>query len=167
MLTIRFARVGKRNKAQFKITLQEKTVAPGGRHIEILGSYDPHSKQAILKDDRIKYWLGKGAQASDTVWNLLVSKGLITDKKRAVKIPAKKLEEIAETKESPKAEEANKEEKPTEASTEVSKEDAKVEEKISEEPKEEAKKEESKAEEAKMEEKKEEVPAEAPKEEIK
>lgn len=171
MLTIRFARVGKKNKAQFKITLQEKTVAPGGRHIEILGSYDPHSKQAILKDDRIKYWLGKGAQASDTVWNLLVSKGLITDKKRAVKMPAcdakqsdaggpaKKVEENIEEKEAPKTEEAIKEEKPVEASIKASKEEAKIEEKISEEPKEEAKKEEPKIEEVKTEEKKEEAPA--------
>jgi len=29
MLTIRFARVGKKNKAQFKIMLQEKSMAPG------------------------------------------------------------------------------------------------------------------------------------------
>lgn len=93
MLTIRFARVGKVNKAQYKIMLQEKTVAPGGRHVEILGSYDPHSKVAVLKEDRIKLWISKGAQLSDTVHNLLVSKGVITEKKKAVKMPEKKVEE--------------------------------------------------------------------------
>ncbi|HRY82278.1 MAG TPA: 30S ribosomal protein S16 [Candidatus Moranbacteria bacterium] len=92
MLTIRFARVGKVNKAQYKVVLQEKTVAPGGRHVEILGSYDPHSKQAVLKDERIKYWIEKGAQLSDTVHNLFASKGLIAEKKRPVKMP-KKVEE--------------------------------------------------------------------------
>ena len=117
MLTIRFARVGKKNKAQFKIALQEHAVAPGGRHVEILGSYDPHSKNAVLKEDRIKYWLEKGAQASDTVYNLLASKGIISSKKRAVKIPAKKAEEkpIEEAKvEEKKVEEVKKEEAPTE-----------------------------------------------------
>ena len=117
MLTIRFARVGKKNKAQFKIALQEHAVAPGGRHVEILGSYDPHSKNAVLKEDRIKYWLEKGAQASDTVYNLLASKGIISSKKRAVKIPAMKAEEkpIEEAKvEEKKVEEVKKEEAPTE-----------------------------------------------------
>lgn len=140
MLTIRFARVGKRNKAQFKIALQEKTVAPGGRHIEILGSYDPHSKQSVLKEDRIKYWLSKGAQSSDTVWNLFVSKGLITDKKRAVKMPArnasqsdaggpaKKIEKTEEA----KTEEIKAEEKPAE---EKKVEEVKTEEAIKEEAK--------------------------------
>lgn len=89
MLTIRFARMGKKNKAQFKIMLQEKSVAPGGRHIEILGSYDPHQKKAVLKEDRIRYWVEKGASLSDTAHNLFVSKGVIVQKKRPVKISKK------------------------------------------------------------------------------
>lgn len=89
MLTIRLARIGKRNSAQFKIMLQERTIAPGGRHIEILGSYNPHSKETILKEDRIKYWVEKGAFVSDTVHNLLVKKGVISEKKRIVKLPKK------------------------------------------------------------------------------
>ncbi len=109
MLTIRFARAGKKNKAQFKIVLQEHTVAPGGRHVEILGSYNPHLKQTVLKEEKIKYWLGKGAHLSDTVYNLLVSKNLISGKKRTVKIPAKKAEEVKA--EGVKAEEVKAEEK--------------------------------------------------------
>jgi len=89
MLTIRLARTGKRNTAQFKIMLQEKTVAPGGRHVEILGSYNPHSKEAVLKTERIKYWIEKGAFVSDTVHNLLVKNGVISEKKRSVKLPKK------------------------------------------------------------------------------
>ncbi|MCX6761324.1 MAG: 30S ribosomal protein S16 [Candidatus Moranbacteria bacterium] len=89
MLTIRLARTGKRNTAQFKIMLQERTVAPGGRHVEILGSYNPHSKEAVLQADRIKYWIEKGAFVSDTVHNLLVKKGVISEKKRIVKLPKK------------------------------------------------------------------------------
>lgn len=116
MLTIRFARVGKKNKAQFKIMLQEKTIAPGGRHIEVLGSYDPHSKEAVLKTDKIKYWISKGAQMSDTVCNLFIKKGVIEGAKRKVKVPMKKVEAVAEAvvAEAPKAEEAKTEEVKTE-----------------------------------------------------
>lgn len=96
MLTIRLARTGKRNKAQFKMMLQERTIAPGGRHVEILGSYDPHSKQAVLKAERIKYWIEKGAFVSDTAHNLLVKNGVIADKKRMVKLPAKAVAPEAE-----------------------------------------------------------------------
>ncbi len=96
MLTIRLARVGKKNRAQFKIMLQEKTIAPGGRHVEVLGSYDPHSKQVVLKAERIKHWLSQGVQASDTVHNLLVSKKVISEKRRTVKAKKKKKEEKTE-----------------------------------------------------------------------
>jgi ribosomal protein S16 len=138
--------VGKRNKAQFKIMLQESTVAPGGKHVEILGSYDPHQKIAILQEERIKYWLTQGVQASDTVYNLLVSKGLVTDKKRTVKLPKKAEESKSEeTKvEKVKTEEA-KEEIKTEEKTKEPKEEVKTEEKI-EETKKEEKPEESKSE---------------------
>jgi small subunit ribosomal protein S16 len=148
MLAIRFARVGKKNKAQFKIVLQDSIVAPGGRHVEILGSYDPHRKQAVIKEERVKYWIGQGAQPSDTVHNLLVSKGIIDAPKRAVKIPAKKVEEIAEVAAQPveKTEENPKEEaKAEEVKKEEIKEDVKPEEvKASEAPKTEEKKEEAK-----------------------
>jgi small subunit ribosomal protein S16 len=137
---MRFARVGKRNKAQFKIMLQESTVAPGGRHVEVLGSYDPHQKVAVLQEERIKYWISKGAQASDTVYNLLVTKGLIADKKRAVKLPKKEVPEVVEVKEEIKAEEVKEEVK-----TEEAKEEVKTEEKV-EEVKKEEKPEEAKSE---------------------
>ena len=162
MLAIRFARVGKRNYAQFQIVLQEHTVAPGGRHIEILGSYDPHKKQAALKGERIKYWISKGAKISDTAYNLFVSQGIISGEKRKVKIPARKAEpseaggpakaaeveteKPASSEPEVKAEKAEKiekpkEETPKEEKTEIKKEEKKPKEKIPEEekPKEEAK----------------------------
>jgi len=92
MLTIRLERVGKKNRAQFKIVLQEKRIAPGGAHVEILGSYDPHTKSTLLKEDRIKHWLSQGAQPSDTAHNLFVSKGIMAGAKIKVKMPAKKVE---------------------------------------------------------------------------
>ena len=80
--------------------------------MEILGSYDPHQKTAVLKEERIKYWLSQGVQASDSVHNLLVSKGVISDKKRVVKIPKKEELKAEETKPEEKAEKT--EEKPEE-----------------------------------------------------
>ena len=96
MLTIRLARIGKSNRAQFLIVLQEHTVAPGGRHVEVLGSHDPHLKKTVLKEERIKYWAGQGVQMSDTVFNLFLSKGLVNGAKRKVKMPMKKVEEKVE-----------------------------------------------------------------------
>jgi len=86
MLTIRFARVGRKNKAQFRIVVQEHTLAPTGRHVEVLGSYDPHQKKAVLKAEKIQEWIKKGAQVSDTAYNLFVKEGVIQGKKRSVKI---------------------------------------------------------------------------------
>jgi small subunit ribosomal protein S16 len=87
MLTIRFNRTGKRNRASYRVVLQEKSQAPGKRHIEILGSHDPHTKTTILKADRIRYWLGQGAKTSPVVHNLLVSEGVIEGEKIARKMP--------------------------------------------------------------------------------
>jgi len=86
MLTIRFSRVGRKNKAQFRIVLQQHTMAPTGKHVAVLGSYDPHQKIAILKADKIKEWISKGAQLSDSVYNLCIKEGILEGKKRTVKM---------------------------------------------------------------------------------
>ena len=93
MLIIRFARVGRKNRAQFRIVLQQHTVAPTGRHVEVLGSYDPHSKKSVLKADKIKAWVAKGAQVSDSVFNLFVKEGVLEGKKRVVKMEKPKAPE--------------------------------------------------------------------------
>lgn len=90
MLVMRLSRVGRHNHAQYHIVVQEKTKAPTGKHIAVVGSHDPHSKQTVLKEDLIKTFLANGAQPSDTVYNLLVKNGLIEGAKRTVKVPAKK-----------------------------------------------------------------------------
>lgn len=102
MLVIRLNRFGKRNQAQFRVVLQEKTKAPGHRHIEMLGSHNPHSKVTILKKDRILYWIGQGAQPSDRVHNMLVKEGAIEGKV----IPKKMPRPVKKEEETPKTEEA-------------------------------------------------------------
>ena len=111
MLTIRFSRVGKKNKAQFRIVLQEHTASPKGRHVEVLGSYDPHQKKGVFKAERIKYWISKGVKISDSVYNLFVRQGIISGKKRAKKIKTKaKAGEDVKIEDKPKIEVSEKEE---------------------------------------------------------
>jgi small subunit ribosomal protein S16 len=121
MLTIRFARVGRKNRAQFRVVLQQHTAAPTGRHVAVLGSYDPHQKVAVLKADKIKEWIAKGAQVSNSVYNLFVKEGVIEGKKRAIKMAKAVVPVVEEVKaEEPKAEEVKTEE--------VKSEEVKVEE---------------------------------------
>jgi small subunit ribosomal protein S16 len=51
----------------------ERTRARDGRFVENVGTYDPLKKPADIKlnADRIKHWLGRGAQPSDTVRSFL------------------------------------------------------------------------------------------------
>jgi small subunit ribosomal protein S16 len=99
MLMIRFNRVGKKNRPHFRVVLQERTKAPGKRHIEMLGSYDPQKKTVVLKAERITYWMTQGVQLSDAVHNLLIREGVIKGEKIAKKMPK------AVVKEAPKVEE--------------------------------------------------------------
>ncbi|QQS20675.1 MAG: 30S ribosomal protein S16 [Candidatus Moraniibacteriota bacterium] len=87
MLTIRFNRVGRKHRPSFRVVLQEHTVAPGGRHVEVLGSYDPTSKKSVLRQERILHWIEKGAQASLTAHNLFVREGILKEPKQKVKMP--------------------------------------------------------------------------------
>jgi len=62
----------------------------GGRFVEEVGFYNPLKKEKVLRGERIKYWLSKGAKPSDTVYNLLVSEKIIEGKKIPVHKVAKK-----------------------------------------------------------------------------
>lgn len=90
MLGIRLKRTGRTNDPSFKIVVGEKKYSPkSGKHFEYLGSYNPKTKATIIDAEKVKEWLAKGAQASDTVHNLLVSKGIITGKKINILPPFK------------------------------------------------------------------------------
>lgn len=96
MLMIRFTRIGKKKQPSYRIIISEKTRDPWGRYLELLGNYNPRSKVANIKADRVKHWLAKGAQASPSVHNLLIKQGLIADtrKKKSVAISKKRREKI-------------------------------------------------------------------------
>jgi len=73
VLAIRLARIGKKKRPYYRVVVTEKTRPRNGRFVEIVGTYDPLKKPAEVKlnTERIKYWLGCGAQASDTVRSFL------------------------------------------------------------------------------------------------
>ena len=72
---LRLKRFGRRRRPFYRITAVDGRKSRDGRVIEELGYYDPanadESKQVLLKIDRIQYWLGVGAQPSDTVRGLI------------------------------------------------------------------------------------------------
>ena len=73
MLTIRLARYGKKKKPFYRVVVIEKTRPRDGRFVEIVGTYDPLKKPhaVTLNTERVKYWIGCGAQPSDTVRSFL------------------------------------------------------------------------------------------------
>lgn len=92
MLAIKLSRKGKKNQPFFRIILLEKAKDPWGDFLEDLGYYNPLIKKVSLEEERIKYWLSKGAQPTGAVHNLLISQGIIKGKKiKVTKINEKKV----------------------------------------------------------------------------
>ncbi len=92
MLSIRLVRTGKKHSPAFRVIVQDKHRVPTSRYVEKVGHYIPHQQPKVLElnAERITYWIGQGAQPTDTVHNMLVDKGIINDKKRDVSTMTKK-----------------------------------------------------------------------------
>ena len=73
MLMIRLARIGKKKHPFYRVVVTEKTRPRNGRFVEIVGTYDPSKTPSVvdLNRARVDYWIGKGAQPSDTVRSFL------------------------------------------------------------------------------------------------
>ena len=137
MLKIRLQRTGRINEPSYRVVVTEHTNGPkSGRAVEKVGTYNPRTKERKLDAERITYWISKGAQASGTMHNMLISAGIISGKKVNVlpkkTVPKKEEAAAPEVKaEAPAA--TNAEEVKEEASAEESKaEEVPVEEKSGE-----------------------------------
>jgi small subunit ribosomal protein S16 len=75
VLAIRLARYGKKKLPSYRVVVIDKRLARNGRFVEVVGTYDPLKKPAEVKlnAERIKYWIGCGAQPSDTVRSFIAS----------------------------------------------------------------------------------------------
>lgn len=92
MLMIRFQRIGRKNDPAFRIAVLEKTAGPkAGKFVDLVGTYNPKTKESTLKPELIKEWIAKGAQVSPSVMNLLIAKGVLEGTKVQV-ISKKNLE---------------------------------------------------------------------------
>ena len=79
---IRLKRMGMKKHPFYRVVVADERNARDGRFIEEIGYYDPMTKPAEIKVDneRAKYWLGVGAQPTDTVRILLKKSGAIEEK---------------------------------------------------------------------------------------
>ena len=95
MLTIRLTRVGKIKQPIFRFIVSEKARDPWGRALEILGTYNPRTEPATIdiKKERVAHWISKGAQCSDTVWNLFIDQKMVTGEKRKMQSVSKRRKE--------------------------------------------------------------------------
>ncbi|MDO8668183.1 MAG: 30S ribosomal protein S16 [bacterium] len=110
MLTIRLSRIGKKNKPLYRLVISEKKKDLYGDSLEILGSYNPHSKELKINAEKTKYWLSKGAGMSATINNLLIEKKIIEGKR--VKASKDRKDKTAPVETKPAAAEAPKTETP-------------------------------------------------------
>jgi len=94
-------RMGRRHRPFYRINAVEKRTQRDGKVLEALGWYDPlikdQAKGLQLKEDRIKEWLARGAQPSDSVGDILARQGVIdAEEWKALRMRkvAKKMERI-------------------------------------------------------------------------
>jgi small subunit ribosomal protein S16 len=73
MVVIRLRRAGSKKRPFFRVVVTDSRAARDSSFVEILGHYNPRTRPAVVKvdQDRVAYWLGKGAQPSDSVRTLI------------------------------------------------------------------------------------------------
>lgn len=73
MLAIKLMRTGAKKRPSYRIVVKEKQSKRDGACLENLGTYNPTRQPAeiILRMDRVRYWIEKGAQPTETVSRLI------------------------------------------------------------------------------------------------
>ena len=112
-LKIRMARGGAKKRPYFRIVVADSRMPRDGRFIEKVGSYNPmlakdSPERVKLDQERIKHWLGVGAQPSDRVARFLADVGMMEKPKiptqtKKDKPRAKTLERLKAAEEAAKA----------------------------------------------------------------
>ena len=79
MVSLRMQKVGRPHIPHFRVVAIHKAKARDAAGLEVLGHYHPMEaadKKITVDAERLKYWLGKGAQASDTLRTVLKQAGV-------------------------------------------------------------------------------------------
>lgn len=71
MLVIRLSRTGRNKYPTYRIVAAEQARAATGKFISILGHYNPHTKELVIKKEEVSRYLQNGAQPSNSVLKLL------------------------------------------------------------------------------------------------
>ena len=73
MVAIRLRRAGSKKRPFFRIVVTDSRAARDSSFVEILGHYNPRTKPALVdvRQERVDYWISKGAQPSDSVRTLI------------------------------------------------------------------------------------------------
>lgn len=73
MLAIKLMRTGAKKRPSYRVVVKEKQSKRDGAYLENVGTYNPTREPAEikLKMDRVNYWIGKGAQPTETVGRLI------------------------------------------------------------------------------------------------
>lgn len=76
---IRLRRMGAKKAPFYRVVVADSRSPRDGRFIEEIGYYDPTKIPVVIKidEERAKYWVGTGAQPSETVKALLVKAGVV------------------------------------------------------------------------------------------
>ena len=76
---IRLKRMGAKKRPFYRIIVVDARAPRDGRFIDTLGTYNPLTNPAAVKLDpeKVRLWLGRGAQPSDPVRHLLAREGLL------------------------------------------------------------------------------------------
>lgn len=87
-MKIRLARGGSKKRPHYSIVAADSRSPRDGRFIEKLGTYDPllpkdNEDRVKIDLERVQYWLGKGAQATDRVSRFLEAAGVVEKKTRS------------------------------------------------------------------------------------
>jgi small subunit ribosomal protein S16 len=79
LLKIRLRRTGAKKQPSYRIVVTESTSPRDGAFLEILGHYNPltHPTTFVVKEERVKEWLQRGALPTERVERLLKKQGII------------------------------------------------------------------------------------------
>jgi len=85
MLAISLMRMGAKGNPFYRLVVKEKRSKRDGKYLENVGTYNPmlDPAEVILNHDRIQYWIGVGAQPTDTVKSLIKNNPVQTEEERA------------------------------------------------------------------------------------
>ncbi|TFH41542.1 MAG: 30S ribosomal protein S16 [Chrysiogenales bacterium] len=75
---IRLQRTGTKKKPFYRVIAIDGKAKRDGKYIDQIGRYQPimDGEQLIIDEEKLLHWLGKGAQPTDTILQLLKKKGL-------------------------------------------------------------------------------------------